>query len=365
MKILCVIDSLTSGGAQRQLVELALGFKENGNFVTFLTYHNFPFYKSILERNQINIVCIQESNYIKRLLKIRHYIRKGKYDAVLSFLEASNFMCEFAGLPIRTWKLVVGERNANPLVLKSLKLIFYRWFHLFADYVVSNSISNMKLVRKVNPILSKNKCRTIYNIIDVNHWKPKYNYLPRKEGKITIIVPARQCHQKNMNGLIDALILLTEDEKRKIQICWYGDKGYEPDQNKLNDSVLDKITKYDLHQLIMIFPATHNLKEIIQESDVVGLFSLYEGLPNAICEGMACGKTIICSNVSDMPQILSHEINLLFDPNDQLAIKNTISYLADLSNDQLLQIGIKNRNIAEYLFNKSKIVEEYLKLLSR
>lgn len=33
MKILCVIDSLGSGGAQRQLVSLAKGFKEKGNEV--------------------------------------------------------------------------------------------------------------------------------------------------------------------------------------------------------------------------------------------------------------------------------------------------------------------------------------------
>ena len=35
MNILCVIDILGSGGAQRQLVNIAIGFKERGHTVSF------------------------------------------------------------------------------------------------------------------------------------------------------------------------------------------------------------------------------------------------------------------------------------------------------------------------------------------
>ncbi|MDQ6722963.1 MAG: hypothetical protein M3Z01_01680, partial [Thermoproteota archaeon] len=135
MKILCVIDSLGSGGAQRQMVNLALGFKQNGHAVSFLIYHNEDFFKDLLDNANIHVEVIIETSYLKRLFKIRQYIRNGKYDAVLSFLEAANFICEFAGLPWRKWKLVVGERSANPNIFKSFKLRGYRWFHLFADYV--------------------------------------------------------------------------------------------------------------------------------------------------------------------------------------------------------------------------------------
>jgi len=38
MIILCVIDTLGSGGAQRQLVNIAIGFKERGHTVSFLVY---------------------------------------------------------------------------------------------------------------------------------------------------------------------------------------------------------------------------------------------------------------------------------------------------------------------------------------
>jgi len=87
MKILCVIDHLGPGGAQRQLVELALGFNEKGHDVQFLTYHRIPFFEPSLKDQGIRINWIEGSNYLRRFWRIRRFIRKGGYDAVLSFLE--------------------------------------------------------------------------------------------------------------------------------------------------------------------------------------------------------------------------------------------------------------------------------------
>src|SRR5690554_3955247 len=114
MRILCVIDSLGPGGAQRQLVELAKMFTRNGHSVFFLVYHQIDFYKDELERFGISIRYILESSYLIRLYKIRQYIRNGRFDAVLSFLQASSFISEISALPFKSWKLVVGERSANP-----------------------------------------------------------------------------------------------------------------------------------------------------------------------------------------------------------------------------------------------------------
>ncbi|NJO92456.1 MAG: hypothetical protein HC831_28410 [Chloroflexia bacterium] len=116
--------------------------------MSFLTYHEETFYYEILEKEEIDITCIQESSYVKRLFKVRKFIRKGNFDIVLSFLAAANFMAEFAGIPYRNWKLIVGERSTNPNIYKSAKLKFYRLFHFFSDYIVANSHANMKIIEK-------------------------------------------------------------------------------------------------------------------------------------------------------------------------------------------------------------------------
>ena len=46
MKILCVIDSLGSGGAQRQIVNLACGLKKKGHDVdVFVYFPEFSFFR--------------------------------------------------------------------------------------------------------------------------------------------------------------------------------------------------------------------------------------------------------------------------------------------------------------------------------
>lgn len=365
MKILCVIDSLGSGGAQRQLVGLAIGFKEKGHEVTFLTYHPNDFFKPFLIENNILIKTIVEPNPIKRLFKMRSFIRKNKPDSVLAFLEAPSFICEIAGLPKKKWTLIVGERDADPLIPKSLKLRFYRFFHLHADFVVANSNENIKLVRQANPLIKADKCKVIYNILDLKRWAPLSTYLPKGNKKFKIIVSASHQYKKNLIGLVNALILLTKQERDYLSIDWYGDNVIEPYVDQSFPLSLGKIYKNGIDGVINFHPVTSKILEVVQEADAVALFSFYEGLPNAVCEGMALGKPIIISNVSDNANlIIENKGGFLFNPKEPESIAGAIRKLINLSNEELIQFGNFNRKRATELFDKKAIINEYLKTFS-
>lgn len=363
MKILCVIDSLCSGGSQRQIVELALGFKELGNEVSFLTYHNIVFYDPELQRDGIPLTCMEEDNYLKRILKMRKFIRGGKFDGVVAFLEGPSFICQVSGFPSRKWKLVVSEGSANPNIFKSVRHIIYRQFHHFSDYVVANSYANMKIVRTVNPLLARSKCKVVYNIIDFNRWKPLPDYSPRKDGKLHLLIAARHQFLKNLNGLIEAVYMLTEEEQNQLKIDWYGDWVKEPYYDNSFPEGKQKIKDLHLEHVFTLHAAINPVTEKFQETDALGLFSFYEGFPNVVCEAMACAKPVICTAVSDTPQLLSYDKNLLSDPADFNSIKNSIRYLLGLTNLQLAEIGKKNLELAKLYFDKEKNVKGYLDLL--
>jgi glycosyltransferase involved in cell wall biosynthesis len=363
LRILCFIDCLGAGGAQRQMVELAMGFKERGHQVAFLTYHHLPFFNPLLDKEGIDITLIHEDNYLRRAFKIRRFIRRGNYDAVLSFLEGSNFMGEFAGIPYRKWKLVVGERSANPGILQSLTMKVYRWFHYFADAIVANSSANMELVRSANPLLPVSKCHIIYNIIDFKRFQPCNNHVYKKDLKISVVIAARIRPEKNIGRLIEALAMLSKEERQQIRINWYGSYNHEIRSNSLLTDAVEQIREKGLEGVLAFHEATHNIVKHIQESDAVGLFSTYEGFPNCICEAMACEKPVICTRISDMTGLLSHEPRLLCDPLDPHSIRQSLSYLIHLEPAQLKRIGSENRKIALEKFKKEDIVSAYLRLL--
>jgi len=393
MKILCVIDSLGQGGAQRQLAELAVGFREKGHQVSFLTYHHIPFFNEVVEKAGIPITCIEEKNYLLRLFRMRRFIRRGGYDAVLSFLERASFICEFAGLPHRKWRLVAGERNAGAAVKRKPVMRFFLLFHLFADYVVANSASNIRIIRSLNPLLPASRCRVIYNIVDFDRWKPAVNGTPHSEmgrngsqdirtsddrpgdngsprngsthkrSPLRILVAARVDHQKNLKGLTDALTLMDPEELEGIRIDWYGRMPEEEKMDPSTREALEAIRSNGLGKVVRFFPPAPDIEMQISQADAVGLFSFYEGFPNSIIEGMAMGKPAFCSAVSDVPDLLSHEPELMFDPEDPKSIATSLRHLLGMDPDRLARIGRENERIARKWFHRETIIDEYLELL--
>jgi len=360
MKILCVIDSLCSGGAQRQMVELAKGFKERGNEVILLTYHSINFFKPELDDFEIPVINIIEPNYLKRLFKIRKEIRSQNPDAVLSFQEVANFIATFSSFPTRKWRLIVGERSANPTIKKSFKKIIFRWFHVFSDIVVSNSHANIAIVRQVAPFLKKDKCRVIYNTIDFRKWE-SLNTQNDSSKQFYLVIVGRYHNVKNADGLIKAISLLPENKKKQILVHWYGEKVIPEYFNHLNKL----IKKFKLTQTVFLMESQQNIKQKYKEADYVGLFSHYEGFPNTICEAMAMRKPVIVTKISDLPLLLKDSKNGFFcDSYDVESIKNAIVKAMTTSTEERYKFGEANYKVAQEHFDKKKIISQYLKILS-
>ena len=357
MKIVCLIDSLGSGGAQRQIVELAKGFKAKGHDVEIVIYHNNLFYKDDLEQNNIKIKLIQSNNYLTRIINIRKYIRKVKPNVVLSFLQVPSFIATLSGFPNRKWKLIVGERNADPKILSSFIQKFYRYFHLFPDYIVGKSHANIELVKKINPLINYSKLKVIYNIVNNTDLLTKEDSL---NSILRITIAGRYEYQKNYIGLIEALHILPNHYKDKLQIECFG---HIDSTNSYLKECLRKIDEYNLSKIICFNNATKYIINEYEKSDFIALFSFYEGFPNVIGEAMSLGKPIIVSNVSDIPYLIKDEINgFICDPNDKESIKNVLIKAIN-SNDAIRKVmGGNNKKLVKELFNNETIIKNYLNL---
>lgn len=361
MKLLCFIDSLGAGGAQRQLVTLAIEFSKRGYDVEFLLYEHNDFYLSTLQDNNIKVSYIIEDSFIKRIFKVRRFIRNGNYDIVLSFLVRATFMAELASLPCRRWKLFVGERSSDPRIVNLWKTRIIRWLHVFADKVISNSNTNVELVRQACPILPKSKFAVIYNAVDINKFICNLDYDFKKNDKIRIVVPASYRYLKNLSGLIEALRLVDADLRNKLIIDWYGHNLL--DDSKSHDQ--QKINEYGLQDTIILHDAINNIEDEMANADFIGLFSLIEGFPNAVCEGMLLGKPILCSSVSDIPAIIEDGVNgLVCDPKSPKSIADALIKAINLSVTDMRDMGIKNREKAKSLFAKDVNVDNYIKIFN-
>lgn len=364
MKIFCFIDSLGSGGAQRQIVALGLGLKRRGNEIRFLMYHDDDHFLDILKENDIPYYVIRANSYIKRLFEVRRILRSGWQEVVLAFLGAPSFYAEIASIPDRAWLLIVGERLADPNMNQMWGRLL-RQFHRFADVVVSNSHTNRMMLEFLFPFLEKKLC-TIYNTVDLNRFQPTYH--KEEDGVIggsdylSVVVFASYQRKKNMLNLAKAMNLVAKmNIDKRIVINWYGDM---PADLSAYEETRQYIESKRLERMLYLNSSVKNVEKEMRKADVVGLFSFYEGLPNVICEGMACGKPILLSEVCDASNLVKDGINgYLCNPYSPEDMAEKIVRMATLNPDDRRQMGRESRLMSERLFKEEVVLERYEKII--
>jgi glycosyltransferase involved in cell wall biosynthesis len=359
MYIRCFIDNLGSGGAQRQMVTLSIEFVRRGHQVSFLTYNDVDFFSSQLRDAGIAVERITASSALQRIARVRAALRGGAQDVVLSFLDTPNLLAELAGLPGRRWGLVVSERNASAARMLSRRGRLQRLLHRTADAVVCNSYTCKTLLDDNFPPL-RGRVQTIYNGVDFTRFSPDPAYASRRDGRTHVVVAASYQLSKNTRGVVRALTRLTPEERAALRIDWYGTHTATAETEATYAEAQALIREHRLGETIALHAPDAAIQERYRAADAVGLFSFYEGLPNTICEAMACGKPVVMSAVSDAHRLMDTERGFFCDPTQEASIADALRALLATPDARLRAMGAANRAKAEELFSPSRLADEYL-----
>lgn len=360
MKILLLIDSLGSGGAQRQIVTLATLLKQRGQEVSFLLYADDGFFQKEVEKLHIPIHLIRTKSYVQRIWQVRKYIRNGKYDAVISFMDTPNFLNNFAAIGGKNWKVITSERSSKEDYLFTKQGKIFGWFQRFSDAIVCNSYNALTMWEKHYPQY-KHKLSVIYNPVLLP--KITEEYIPKRNGKLHVVIAASYQYLKNPLGLIKAISLLSDNEKEKLSVNWYGEKNVSNGGTRAYDESVSKIAEYKLENILTLNEPTKDIVNKMHEANVVALLSELEGLPNAICEGMMIGKPIVMTKVSDYRELVDTTNGILCDWDKPETIKNALVYMMEQKEDKLLKMGHQSRKKAYHLFSKENIAGKWMNVI--
>lgn len=352
-RILFLAMNLNSGGAERQMVTVAMAMKEKGYDVTIACYEDGDFFLDQLKNKSVRVVWLLKNGVISRLITFRRFIRKGKYDVVISFLETPNILNCFAALGHHTWKVITGERSAKKEQLTSRRGHFVAWLQRNADTLVCNSYNSASMWRQYYPFMDK-KLTTIYNMVSIgtlNCHKEDTNC----NQKIKIVVAASYQYLKNPINVVKAIAMLSEKEKEKISLEWYGSPYAVPSAYEEMDSIIHAL---HLEDYVTLNGATKDIHARMCAADFVGLFSSVEGLPNAICEAMMLRKPVILSRVSDY-NILVQGNGILCDGNKPESICDAFRKALFLVPEEIKAMGEMSYSLANSLFSKETIINQW------
>ena len=164
--ILCVIDALGPGGAERQMTGLAIMLKEKG-YTVIVRYHEPKhFFTNQIKNSGIDVMCLGEGKRrFQKVMIYRKEIKRIRPDVVISYLQPSNILTSILRLSGLKFKLIVSERNTNT----GIGIRDYVRFNLYriADWVVPNSFSQETFIKKHFSFLSP-KVKTIPNYVDID-----------------------------------------------------------------------------------------------------------------------------------------------------------------------------------------------------
>ena len=354
-KIVCLIESLGPGGAERQMSGLAVLLKQAGYDVEVWCYYPNDFYKLVLDSRGVpyRYIGVAQAKS-RRIWVLRRELIQHNPDTVIAYLDTACMVACVIKAIGGKFRLIVSERNTTQqLSLRNrVKFLLYR----FADTIVPNAYSQADFIKTHFPNLAKKVC-CITNFVDTEKFVPAISQ--KQNTPLRVLTVARVVPQKNVLNYI-AAIKQVVDAGFKIQVDWYGDAIDESYLAACKQQVLD----FGLEHVFTFHPADRNILQHYQQADLFCLPSFYEGFPNVICEAMSCGLPVVCSRVCDNPAIVSEgETGFLFDPHQVEQISEAMMLMFMMSEADRMKMGETARQWAVAHLSGENFVKKYQAIL--
>jgi len=328
MRVLQVINSLATGGAEKLLLDLLPLYHRRGITIDLLLLNGneYPFLEQLRTFDCCKIHTLGHSSVYNPLNALRLIPFFKKYDLVHVHLFPSLYWVGLAKFLSRsTIKLVFTEHNtSNRRIDNSFFKIIDRVFYRAYERIICITESIMLIMQK-HTGFEYNTFNVIENGVNLDLVESSLPYDKREispgidSTDFLLIQVAGFREQKDQNTLIKSLLYIPND----VKLILVGDGVLRQSSEALVHSL-------GLSNRVFFLGLRIDVFQLIKTVDVVVLSSKYEGLSLSSIEGMASGKPFLASDVPGLSNLVGNA-GILFKQGDE---KELALHINSLRNDK-------------------------------
>ncbi|MGE7856162.1 MULTISPECIES: glycosyltransferase [Bacillus] len=363
-KILFVIDSLQSGGAEKSLVSLLSLFDYTKYEVDLLMFSASGLYLPLLPK-QVNVLGVP--TIIKRQAEKFNYLIKHKYfkELFLRIGASISLRNPYINKNFHAAQIVWKWLSKGLESLKEKYDVAIAYSQGMPTYFVANKVYAYKKIAWVN---TDYKLAAYNKDFDLNYYE-EFNEIvavsdvckevltqeiPKIESKIQVVydiisptlIKSMANENEGFSDQFDGLRILTigrlvyeKGYELAVEACYrlkqkgYRFKWYVIGEGNLQSELEDMVSKYNLHDTFMLLGTFKNPYPFIKQSDIYVQPSRYEGYGLAIAEARIFQKPIVVTDFITVHNQIKNRENGLIVKMDSEAIYEGVKEI--IENDLL------------------------------
>ena len=360
MRIVLAINALTLGGAETQLVRLALALVEDGHEVRVMTMQPSNHFLDTLSDLRIpmhQVTLVRRAAALSSIASATRLLAKWRPDVLISFLYQANMLSRLAGRLARVPVVISSVRNEF-FGGRARELSMRLTDRLACATVVNSTNAAKALVDR--GVISSDRVRVVPNGLNVGTLlrsdairSDTRRSLGITDEEFVWLGAGRLTTQKDWPTLLRAAAQMPTTSAARVLVAGQG---------PLREELVRLAREVGVQERVNFLGPRDDIPDLLAAADGLVLSSSYEGLPNIILEAMAAARPVVATSVGGVTELVSSATGRVVPAGDSDRLAQAMCEVAALP-DQGRSLGRAAREVISERYALDRVMREWIDLI--